>query len=269
MKRILSRVVPRSWRWGIKMVKTAGDAERYLANLRWQDNGSGGVASESEPNPLAAYVDRHREGRGVWKWKHYFEIYHRHLKQFVGRPVNVVEIGIYSGGSLDMWRDYFGGQCRIYGIDIEPACKAYEREGVRVMIGDQADRQFWKRFRAEVPNVDVVIDDGGHTTHQQTVTFEEMLPHLRPGGVYLCEDVVGDVNRFACYVQRLALALNVGALEADQADRERSLHTRTSPLQRHVHSIHSYPFVSVVERNRGPVEELLAPKRGTEWQPFL
>src|SRR6516225_2502285 len=135
-----------------------------------------------QANPLAEYFDSIHEGPGIWKWRHYFEIYHRHLSRFVGTPVTLVEIGIYSGGSLPMWRNYFGSQSHIVGVDIEPACTKYEAEGISVVIGDQADRSFWRAFRQEFPSVDVLIDDGGHAPEQQMVTLEEMLPHIRPGG---------------------------------------------------------------------------------------
>src|SRR5262252_4022229 len=39
--------------------------------------------------PLRAYFDEVKEGPGVWKWLHYFELYDRHLRKFVGRPVTV------------------------------------------------------------------------------------------------------------------------------------------------------------------------------------
>ncbi len=70
-------------------------------------------------NPLRAFFDSRKEGRGIWKWDHYFDVYHRHFGKFVGRDVNVLEIGVYSGGSLEMWKAYFGPRCRIYGVDIE------------------------------------------------------------------------------------------------------------------------------------------------------
>src|SRR5579864_8038519 len=149
---------------------------------------------EVKPNPLREFFDSHQEGRGIWKWNHYFDIYHQHFSRFRGRNVRVLEIGIYSGGSLEMWRDYFGSGCQIYGVDIEPACKAYERDSVKVFIGDQGDRNFWKKFKQEVPAVDIVIDDGGHLTEQQIITFEELLPHLQPNGIYLCEDLHGALN---------------------------------------------------------------------------
>src|SRR5262245_54320107 len=82
---------------------------------------------EMEPcqaNPLEEYFDSHTQGACIRKWRHYFEIYHRHFRKFVGQNVHVLEIGIYSGGSLEMWRSYFGPQARIYGVDIEEACRA-------------------------------------------------------------------------------------------------------------------------------------------------
>src|SRR5581483_1696341 len=112
------------------------------------------------------------------------------------------------GGSLDMWRSYFGPSCHIYGVDIEPACRAYADERTTIFIGDQADRGLWREIRAAVPELDVLIDDGGHMPDQMLVTLEEMLPHLRRGGVYICEDIHNTFHRFAAYVQGLALALN-------------------------------------------------------------
>src|ERR1700674_1200085 len=68
-------------------------------------------------NPLRRYFDLHKEGRGILKWNHYFEIYHKHFERFVGKSVNVLEIGVFGGGSLDMWKRYFGSGCRLYGVD--------------------------------------------------------------------------------------------------------------------------------------------------------
>jgi hypothetical protein len=40
----------------------------------------------------------------------------------------------------------------------------------------------------------------------------QMLPYLRPGGVYLCEDVHGINNRFAAYAHKLADHINAASL---------------------------------------------------------
>lgn len=225
-------------------------------------------AADPLANPLAAYFESHREGRGIWKWRHYFDLYHRHFSRFIGREVHVLEIGVYSGGSLDMWRHYFGPDCHIYGVDIQPACRTYEDQRTRIFIGDQADRAFWKSFREQVPVIDILIDDGGHLPHQQIITLEEMLPHLQPGGVYLCEDIHGIGNEFAARAHALADELNAFQ-RIREPDESRRLLAATNDSQRLIHSVHFYPFVCVIEKHATPVAQLEAPKHGTQWQPFL
>jgi hypothetical protein len=185
------------------------------------------------------------------------------LSRFVGRKVNILEVGIYSGGSLDMWRSYFGENSHIYGVDIEESCKVYANDHTSVFIGDQADRDFWKGFRNSVTDVDIVIDDGGHAPEMQQVTLEEMLPHIRPGGVYICEDVHGCFNRFAAFATGLVSELNSMHCPPGPL-----IQSTVSPFQSSIHSIHFYPYVVVIEKNREPVSRLACPKHGTEWQPF-
>lgn len=226
--------------------------------------GEGEVApSEARPLPgaLRSYFDAHKEGKGIWKWNHYFDVYERHLGKFVGRDLNLLEIGIYSGGSLDMWRAYFGPKSQMYGVDIQEACREYENEYTHVFIGDQADRGFWRSFRQQVPRIDVLIDDGGHEPEQQIVTLEEMLPYLSPGGVYVCEDIHGIHNAFSSYLHGLVEALNDmhgSALKGVEA----------APFQRWIKSISFYPYIVVIEKADAPVDRYSAPMHGTQWQPF-
>ncbi|BAY77315.1 hypothetical protein NIES25_37770 [Nostoc linckia NIES-25] len=220
--------------------------------------------NSSSTNPLWEYFQNHKEGFGIWKWEHYFDIYHRHLAKFVGQKVDVLEIGIYSGGSLEMWRSYFGENSHIYGVDIEEVCKAYENEHVSVFIGDQADRSFWSTFKNSVKGIDILIDDGGHTPEQQQITLEEMLPHLRPGGVYLCEDVHGTFNRFSAFATGLVNELNSMNVMPSSL-----LQSRVTQFQSAIHSIHFYPYLVVIEKHPVSLPKLSAPKHGTQWQPFL
>jgi hypothetical protein len=219
--------------------------------------------SETSENPLRDYFNGHKTGRGIWKWEHYFDVYHDHFRKYVGREVAVLEVGIYSGGSLDMWQTYFGAGCKVYGVDIEDACKVYEKDGVEVFIGDQADRSFWRTFKQQVPRVDILIDDGGHAPEQQIVTLEEMLPHLRPGGVYLCEDVQGIHHEFASYVSGLT-----SHLHSINEKPGKTLSALPTEFQRAVYSIHLYPFLVVIEKVEAPIDLFVCPNHGTEWQPF-
>jgi len=236
---------------------------RFARGYRDGASGTSASAGVDDDNPLRRYFDANLEGRGIWKWTHYFEIYHRHLSGFVGSSPKLMEIGVFSGGSLGMWREYFGEGCRIIGVDLERACEAYAGPGVEIRIGDQEDRSFWRGLAQDLNGLDVVIDDGGHTPEQQLVTLEEVLPALNPGGVYICEDIHGATNRFASYVYGIAAELNTMRPTSSE-----ELDSGIDGITRHVHSVHCYPYLVVVEKRSATCERLHAPRHGTEWQPF-
>jgi hypothetical protein len=211
--------------------------------------------------PLESYFDAHIEGPGLFKWRHYFDIYERHLARFRDRPVNMVEIGVFGGGSMQMWRDYLGPQSHIYGIDIDPECKALEAEGIDVMIGDQADPAFWKQFLSAAPTIDIVLDDGGHAADQQAVTLEHLLPRLSPGGVYLCEDIHGSFHAFHSFVDGLTRPLsNIGLPDQDNP---------ASVLHQHVASVHRYPLMTVIEKPAWSPLGFEAPRHGSDWPRWV
>jgi hypothetical protein len=251
--------------------RTKAVARGYAYSRAWRRHSAPVSAAESRPpigetaatNRLSAFFEARMVGRGIVKWRHYFEIYDRHLAKFVGEPSTLLEIGIYAGGSLDMWREYLGPRSQLYGVDIDPNCTRFE--DATVFIGDQANRSFWKRFRAETPSLDVIIDDGGHTVEQQLVTMEELLPRLRPGGVYICEDIHGEDNAFLGYVHGLSRGLFSYDLTLDEASPERVLSSPATPFQSAIHSVHVYPYVVVVERRDESMDEFVAAKHGTEW----
>lgn len=164
-----------------------------------------------------------------------------------------------------MWKDYFGEKCKVYGVDIEPSCRAHAVLGVEIFIGDQADRSFWKEFRSNVPRVDIVIDVGGNFPGQQIATLEELSPHITPGGVFTCEDVHFSKNPFAAYMHSLMHDLH--SFE-ESMDSERRLACRSSELQSWCKSISAFPYVYVMEKRTEQMAEFVAPRRGTVWEPF-
>ena len=92
--------------------------------------------------------------------------------------------------------------------------------------------------------------------------------HIRSGGVYLCEDLCQLHYEFHDYVAGLARQLtNLGEAKPGVTD----IHDGLMPnsLQRVVHSAHTYPFVSVIEKAEAPVREFTGPRHGTQWQPWL
>lgn len=139
-------------------------------------------------NPLLEYFVANG-GPGIHKWIDYFEVYHRAFARFRDQAITFLEIGVQNGGSMHMWRHYFGPTARIIGIDIDPKCKALEKDGFEIWIGNQADPIFWEEFCKANPLLDIVLDDGGHSMEQQLVTLHALFPILGDGGTYLCEDV--------------------------------------------------------------------------------
>ena len=139
-------------------------------------------------NDLYAFFVQGRNQRPIDKWHHYFEIYERHLACLRPASPRMLEIGVQGGGSLEMWRQYFGGGARIYGMDIDPATLRHEDIATKIFIGDQADRAFLRDTLTQTGPLDLVIDDGGHTADQQIASFEEIYPTLGENAIYLVED---------------------------------------------------------------------------------
>ena len=74
-----------------------------------------------------------------FKWEKYFDVYEEYFTKFRDKNITFVEIGIYNGGSLKVWRDFFGPKSRIIGIDINPDCKKFEEDGIEIYIGNQSE----------------------------------------------------------------------------------------------------------------------------------
>jgi hypothetical protein len=248
-------------------------APRWAARRRWAALEEAGLSygtgvrrdesvielEEIHDNPLHAYYEAYSEGPGMTKPRQYFKVYHRYLGPFVGRSVNVVEIGVFSGGSTRMWRDYFGERAIIHGVDIDEECRRFAADRIHIHIGDQSDPDFWAEFSGRVPEIDVVIDDGGHEPRHQIPTLEALLPRIRPGGVYICEDIGGADNPFQAYLAGLTRNLHSLALQIDEH------RTYTTGLQQLVESVHFYPFIAVIKKPERPIGQFFSDRRGTDW----
>ena len=122
------------------------------------------------------------------KVESYFNVYDEIFKKYVGKNITFVEIGVLHGGSLEMWKNYFGNQARIIGIDINPGAKKIEKQGFEIFIGSQSSKIFWDNFYKEVGLVDIILDDGGHQNTQQIITAFESIPNIKDGGMLVTED---------------------------------------------------------------------------------
>jgi len=122
------------------------------------------------------------------KWVHYFDIYERHFSRFRNKKMVIIEIGVFGGGSLSMWKDFFGTECQVIGIDIDPQCMSHEADGIEIFIGSQDDPALIDQIFKKYPKVDIVLDDGSHMMNHMISSFQLMYERLQPNGIYMVED---------------------------------------------------------------------------------
>lgn len=128
--------------------------------------------------------------RAAFKWHHYLPIYDRYFKYWRGKEVRFLEVGVASGGSLDMWRKYFGQRAKIFGIDIDEDCQHLDGISGTVRIGSQSDREFLEQVVEEMGGeIDVVLDDGSHNMNDIKATLATLFPKMSDNGIYMVEDL--------------------------------------------------------------------------------
>ena len=123
------------------------------------------------------------------KWKKYFSIYEKLFYKYKNKKITFVEVGILDGGSLQIWKKYFGKHSRIIGIDNNPECKKFQNDDYEIFIGSQSNPDFWKKFYKDVGKVDIILDDGGHTNDQQIISLINSIQNINDGGLHVVEDV--------------------------------------------------------------------------------
>ncbi len=124
------------------------------------------------------------------KWEHYIPVYQAEFARFLarGRPVRLLEIGVQNGGSLEVWSKVFPAGSSFVGIDVDPKCAGLGSPGVTIRIGDASDpAALDAMLGAEA--FDIIIDDGSHRSAHVVSTFEACFQRLKPGGLYVVEDM--------------------------------------------------------------------------------
>jgi len=207
--------------------------------------------------------------RHCGKWSHYFDIYERHFSRYVGKKPVVVEVGICRGGSAEMWKKWFGTDATIVGIDIDPNAFKLEHQtpGCIQVEGNQGDPLFWDEFLKEYPEIDVFLDDGSHRVDHQILTLQKVWPHIKNGGVYMCEDT--HTNYWPEYGGGLKLPntfLNYAKMISDTMNKEyyRGLDQHPDNMMFADHyanlvGMHFYDSVVVMDKNiKQPITNLLS-----------
>ncbi len=125
----------------------------------------------------------------------YFNIYDELFHKYRNKKITFVEIGVKWGGSLLMWKKFFGKESRIIGIDLYPETKKLEKYGLEIFIGDQSSEKFWQNFFLEVGKIDILLDDGGHTNENQIITLNSVINNINDDGLIAIEDTSASYSK--------------------------------------------------------------------------
>lgn len=126
----------------------------------------------------------------AYEHKYTLDFYPTHLKGIRQSAKLVIEIGIWNGGSLRMWSDYFT-DANLIGADIDLSKIDAPIPRCNLRYVDQSKPPDLKTAFYDVPpnTADVIIEDGMHSARCQQTCFGVMFDYLRPGGRYIIEDL--------------------------------------------------------------------------------
>jgi len=129
------------------------------------------------------------------KWELYLRVYEQIFSKFRDKSINLLEIGVQCGGSLEIYAEYFPNAKLILGCDIDQRVGnlSFNDQRIKIIIGDATLQETRKRIIEILQEyggcLDIVIDDGSHTQRDVIKAFCLYFPLLREGGVYIIEDL--------------------------------------------------------------------------------
>lgn len=127
------------------------------------------------------------------KYDHnYLEKYEFFLRTRKNKAFNLLELGIFRGGSARMWERYFS-QALIYCVDINPKCMQYGSQRIKPLIMDLGEVENVERLREIKP--EIIIDDASHFWNHQILALFTLYDALPSGGIYILEDLETSVNQ--------------------------------------------------------------------------
>jgi|GEM_PF-1907030 len=141
-------------------------------------------------NHLSTLFSEHR-GKVSDKWAIYIAEYERLFAPYAHQAINLLEIGIQNGGSLEIWAKYFTQATHIIGCDINPACQqlTFNDERIHVVVINANTDEAEQKIKSHATNFDLIIDDGSHQSGDIVCSFERYFPLVKSGGLYIAEDL--------------------------------------------------------------------------------
>lgn len=118
----------------------------------------------------------------------YYDVYNRILPLNRDANISILEIGVETGASIRAWCEAYPN-ASIFGVDCDSVCLDVDTGRAKIFIGKQEDKKFLAMLTEHLPMLDAVIDDGGHFADEQQESFKVLIDKVKPGGVYVIEDL--------------------------------------------------------------------------------
>lgn len=179
------------------------------------------------------------------KWSHYFKIYEHEIRNLDRTNFTLIEVGVKDGGSLEYWKLRYPS-ARIIGVDLNPRVLNID-PNFEIYIGDQADPEFWNKLFKSVGNISVLIDDGGHSYHQQIQTVLSGLRYINEGVIIVEDTHTSFLNDFFpktsyTFMQYATSVANLISLKSYSNDPQRFSFQPNQSVMHLYENIHSVSF---------------------------
>ena len=122
----------------------------------------------------------------------YTDFYEHYFAKVRYKNARVMEIGCCNYHSIKMHLEYFKDPY-VLGIDIFDE-KKFEHENFVFRKCDQANIEDLKKCMDGEDLFDIILDDGGHAMNQQQISFGYLFDFVKPGGIYIIEDLHTSFN---------------------------------------------------------------------------
>ncbi|WP_257292141.1 glycosyltransferase, partial [Endozoicomonas sp. ONNA1] len=125
------------------------------------------------------------------KWSLYLEKYEEIFKPYRTKRINLLEIGVQNGGSLEIWAKYFSNAKKIIGCDIDQTCSSlkYNNGKIQIVIGDVTDKNTIHTISNICQKFNIIIDDGSHNSDDIIKSFVNYFNNVADNGIYVVEDL--------------------------------------------------------------------------------
>ena len=120
----------------------------------------------------------------------YTPVYHDLFKDIRHKKLNILELGICTGGSLQLWNEYFPNS-HILGMDVtyQLLKQGMNEPRIQYILRDAYSHDTINKYKSNGMKFDIIIDDGPHTKESQEICAEHYPQFLKDDGILVIEDI--------------------------------------------------------------------------------